>query len=93
MSAKQYEFDPAVITVKQGTHVRFVITATARDHGFELQAYDINQHLKKAVPTMLELVADKVVAFPFERSEFCALGHGRIKGKLVVEVASVSKNP
>ena len=48
MTAKKYEFDPGVITVKQGAHVKLVITATDRDHGFKLKAYDINQHLKKS---------------------------------------------
>ena len=32
MTAKKYQFDPGVITVKQGEKVRLVITATDRDH-------------------------------------------------------------
>jgi cytochrome c oxidase subunit II len=93
MTAKKYEFDPGVVTVKQGAHVKLVITATDRDHGFKLKAYDINQHLKKAVPTTVEFTADKAGTFPFECSDFCGLGHGRMKGKLVVELASASNNP
>ena len=92
MTAKKYEFDPNAITVKQGAHVKLVITATDRDHGFKLKAYDINQHLKKRVPTTVEFTADKAGTFPFECSDFCGLGHGRMKGKLVVEPASGS-NP
>lgn len=93
MTAKKYEFNPDVITVKQGAHVKLVITATDRDHGFKLKAYDINQHLKKAVPTTVEFTADKTGTFPFECSDFCGLGHGRMKGKLVVEPASASNDP
>jgi len=93
MTAKKYQFDPSVLTVKQGARVRLVITATDRDHGFKLKAYDINQHLKKGVPTTVEFTADKAGTFPFECSDFCGLGHSHMKGKLVVELASGSNNP
>ena len=88
VSAKKYEFDPAVITVKQGDHVKLVITATDRDHGFKLSAYNIDQRLPKGVPTTVEFTADKPGSFPFECSVVCGLGHHRMKGKLVVETAS-----
>lgn len=88
VSAKKYEFNPAIITVKQGDHVKLVIRATDRDHGFGLKAYGINQPLKKGVPATVEFTADRVGKFPFECTDFCGLGHGRTKGKLVVIPAS-----
>lgn len=36
VSAKKYEFGPAEIRVKAGTHVRLVVTSTDREHGFEI---------------------------------------------------------
>ncbi|HEY6291639.1 MAG TPA: cupredoxin domain-containing protein [Terriglobia bacterium] len=90
MTAKKYEFDPAVITVKQGDQVKLVITATDRDHGIKLAAYDIDQRLEKGVPTTVEFRADKAGTFPFECSVVCGIGHHRMKGKLVVEPASGS---
>jgi cytochrome c oxidase subunit II len=85
MTAKKYKFDPAVITVKQGEKVRLIITALDRDHGFKLDEYGINQKLEKGHPTIIEFTADKPGTFVFRCSEFCGLGHLKMKGKLVVE--------
>lgn len=93
MTAKKYEFNPAVITVKQGQRVKLVITATDRDHGFKLAAYNIDQRLEKGVATPVEFTADKAGTFPFECSVVCGLGHHRMKGKLVVEPASGAASP
>ena len=85
MTAKKYEFDPNVITVKQGDHVKLVITSLDRDHGIKLAAFGIKERLKKGVPTTVEFTASKAGTFPFECSVECGLGHHRMKGKVVVE--------
>jgi len=85
MTAKKYQFDPNVITVKKGERVKLVITALDRDHGFKLEAFGINQKLKKGDPATVEFTADQAGTFPFQCSEFCGFGHGKMKGKLVVE--------
>jgi cytochrome c oxidase subunit 2 len=85
MTAKKYEFNPNVITVKKGEQVKLVITALDREHGFKLGAFGIDQKLKKGKAATIEFVADKAGTFPFECSKFCGFGHGRMKGKLVVE--------
>jgi heme/copper-type cytochrome/quinol oxidase subunit 2 len=87
------EFNPPVITVKQGQQVKLVITATDRDHGFKLTEYNIEQKLKKGVATPVEFTADKAGTFPFECSEYCGFGHGHMKGKLVVEPAAGAASP
>ncbi len=84
MTAKKYRFDPNEITVKKGQHVKLLITALDRDHGFKLEAFNINQKLKKGETETIEFTADKTGTFPFQCSEFCGLGHGKMKGKLVV---------
>src|SRR5579859_585021 len=84
MTAKKYEFNPNVITVKKGEHVKLVITATDRDHGFKLDVFKINEHLKKGEPATVEFTADKAGEFPFQCSVICGLGHRRMKGKLIV---------
>lgn len=85
MTAKKYEYNPNVITVKRGERVKLIITALDRDHGFKLEAYGINQKLKKGEATTIEFTADKTGTFEFKCSEFCGMGHGKMKGKLVVE--------
>lgn len=85
VTAKKYEFSPNPIQVKKGEPVRLIITATDHDHGFQLDAFHIKQKLKKGEPTTIEFTPDKAGTFPFKCSVFCGLGHGGMKGKLVVE--------
>ena len=85
MTARKYEFDPSAITVKKGERVKLLITALDRDHGFKLEVFGINQKLKKGETATVEFTADKTGTFLFQCSEFCGFGHGRMKGKLVVE--------
>ncbi len=85
MTAKKYEYSPNPIRVKKGERVRLIITATDRDHGFKLEAFNIEQRLKKGVPTTVEFTADKAGTFPFKCSVHCGFGHGGMKGTLIVE--------
>jgi cytochrome c oxidase subunit 2 len=85
VTAKKFEFVPGAIHVKKGDHVKLVITATDHDHGFKLEAFQIDQSLKKGEATTVEFTADRAGTFPFECSHFCGLGHKKMKGELVVE--------
>jgi nitrosocyanin len=81
MTAKNYEFDPSVITVKKGEKVRLIITATDRDHGIKLDAFDIDQVLKKGDPTTIEFTADKAGTFEFKCSVYCGTGPPENEGQ------------
>lgn len=85
MTAKKYEFSPNPIRVKKGERVRLIITATDRDHGIKIEAFNIEEKLKKGVPTTVEFTADKAGSFPFKCSVHCGFGHGGMKGTLIVE--------
>jgi cytochrome c oxidase subunit 2 len=93
VTARKYEFNPATITVKQGEHVKLLITATDHDHGFKLEEFNVEQRLPKGVPTAVEFTADKAGTFPFECSVVCGIGHRRMKGKLVVQAAGGGDSP
>jgi cytochrome c oxidase subunit 2 len=88
IAAKKYEYDPGVITVKQGEHVRLIITALDHDHGFKIDAYHIDELLKKGEQGMIEFTANESGTFPFQCSHFCGLGHKGMKGELIVERVS-----
>jgi len=88
ITAKKYEYDPGVITVKQGEHVRLIIMPLDHDHGFKIDAYHIDELLKKGEPTTIEFTADTTGTFPFQCSHFCGLGHKGMKGELIVARAS-----
>jgi cytochrome c oxidase subunit 2 len=85
MTAKKYEFSPSTVTVKKGERVKLVITALDKDHGIKIEALGIEKVLKKGEPTTVEFTADKAGEFPFVCSKFCGFGHGKMKGKLIVE--------
>jgi len=85
MTAGNYEFSPAEITVKKGDKVRLVITATDRKHGIKIEGYDIDQVLNVGDPTIIEFTADKAGTFEFKCSVYCGMGHRKMKGKLIVE--------
>src|SRR5258708_3149363 len=85
ITAKRYSFAPNVIRVKKDDHVKLAITALDTDHGFKLEAFHVNRKLKKSEATSIEFIADKSGTFPFECSHFCGLGHGKMKGRLIVE--------
>jgi cytochrome c oxidase subunit 2 len=85
MTAKNYDFDPNVITVKKGEKVRLLVTSTDRDHGIKIEGYDINQVVKKGQTATIEFTADKAGTFEFKCSVYCGMGHRKMKGKLVVE--------
>jgi cytochrome c oxidase subunit 2 len=89
VSAKKYEFTPSKIQVEQGKPVRLEITATDHDHGFEIKDLSTKEKelkisIKEGKTEVLEFTPDKVGEFEFKCSTFCGLGHGGMKGKLVV---------
>ena len=85
MIAEKYDFQPDIIKLKKGDHVRLLITAVDHDHGIKIEAFHINQKLPKGEPVSVEFTADRAGTFPFECSQFCGLGHKKMKGRLVVE--------
>jgi cytochrome c oxidase subunit 2 len=93
MTAKNYEYDPGVITVREGEHVKLIVTALDHDHGIKIDAFHIDQVLKKGEPTTIEFTADTTGTFEFQCSRFCGLGHKGMKGELIVEPASQSAVP
>lgn len=85
MTAKKYEFSPDTVEVNAGTKVIFKITALDRDHGFEIAGVkDSCVKIKKGEIVTVEYVAVKPGTVEFKCCEFCGMGHGRMKGKIVV---------
>ena len=85
MTAKQWVFDPAVITVKQGDKVKLKITSIDVTHGFASLEFNVKTDLVPNKEVMVEFVADKKGEFSFFCSVKCGEGHRDMIGKLVVE--------
>ena len=86
VSAKKYEFNPATIEVPAKTLVRLHLKATDREHGFELKSVkDSCVKFDPKTPATFEFYADKAGEYEFSCCKRCGLGHGKMKGKLVVK--------
>ena len=87
--ARNYEFVPDVIRVKQGDTV--VLHMTAEDdgagsgHGVSIPALGVDITLRKGKTEDVTFVAEHKGEFSFSCSVFCGSGHGGMKGKLIVE--------
>ena len=62
--------------------------ALDRKHGFEMKDLRIKTELEMGKETVVEFVAPRTGEFQFKCSVFCGLGHGRVKGELIVEPTS-----
>jgi len=85
MTAKNYVFEPGVVNVRKGDHVKLVVTALDHAHGIRIQAFHIDCKLPKGEAVTIEFDAGQAGTFPFECSVFCGFGHKKMKGQLIVE--------
>ncbi|MDP2717674.1 MAG: cupredoxin domain-containing protein [Candidatus Micrarchaeota archaeon] len=84
VTAKQFEFSPATLTVKKGVPVKLAITSQDVEHSFSLPEFNVNQKLPPGETKTVEFTPDKTGEFTFFCSVFCGAGHGSMRGKLVV---------
>jgi cytochrome c oxidase subunit II len=85
VTASRYQFAPARIEVAQGDTVRLVLHSSDTEHGIEIKELNVKTLIPKGgAPVTVEFVADKAGTFQFKCSRFCGVGHGRMKGELVV---------
>lgn len=101
LSAKKFEFTPAEIRVKQGAHVQIKLHPTDREHGLKLKTQAEGAEkgapaglriigpeeikVRENQEGVLEFVAEKPGTYEFACAKFCGFGHGKMKGKLIVE--------
>ena len=85
MTAKQWEFDPATITVNAGETVRLSITSLDVAHGFALPDFNVRSGIEPGQATIVEFVADTPGTYTFFCSVYCGAGHSSMKGTLVVQ--------
>jgi cytochrome c oxidase subunit 2 len=88
LKATKYEFTPGKVEVPLNTTVQFKVTAADRDHGFEIDAPEMKDKcvkIKKGETATIEYKAAKAGTITFKCCDFCGLGHGRMKGELVVK--------
>jgi cytochrome c oxidase subunit II len=83
--AKQFEFVPSTIKVKQGDTVRLKVTSVDVDHGVAIPQFGVNKGVPGGQTVLIEFVADRKGEFPLICSVYCGSGHMNHRGLLVVE--------
>ena len=84
ITAKQWEFQPASVTVNRGDHVKLIVKSIDFSHGFSLSDFNVNTRLEPGVDTVIEFTADKTGTFTFFCSVVCGSGHSEMRGTLIV---------
>lgn len=89
VAARNFEFEPEIIRVKQGDIV--VLHMTSEDdgagdgHGLSIPAFGVDITLRKGQTEDITFVAEQKGEFSFSCSVFCGGGHSGMNGKLIVE--------
>jgi len=84
MQARQFEFVPSTVVVREGETVRLEVTSQDVTHGLAVEAYDIDKRLPPHETVTVEFTADQPGRRHFHCSVFCGAGHERMHGTLVV---------
>ncbi len=78
ITAKQFEFEPAEITVKKGEPVVLVIKSADVAHGLRFRDLNLNVKVDKGGTAEMPFTPDKTGDFVGHCSVFCGSGHGEM---------------
>lgn len=78
ITAKQFQFEPAEITVKKGQPVVLVIKSADVAHGLRFRELNLNVKVDKGGTAELPFTPDKTGDFVGHCSVFCGSGHGEM---------------
>lgn len=85
VTAKQFEFEPAVIEVNKGDTVTITAETLDVSHGLKIAEFNVNMQLTAVGEIKsVTFVADKAGEFPFFCSIPCGSGHKSMSGTLIV---------
>lgn len=85
ITARQFEYQPEVIRVKQGQRVRLVMRTLDVSHGLGIREYNINLKATPGDPGVIEFTADRAGRFAMFCTVYCGVGHAEHDGVLIVE--------
>lgn len=85
LTAKQWEFSPKVVTVKQGDTVKMTITSLDVAHGFAINELGVSETIPAGETVSFEFVADKKGTYRHYCNVVCGTGHASMVGEFIVE--------
>ena len=84
ITAKQFAFEPAVVSVHKGDHVRLLVSSPDVMHGISIPALKVNARIPPGETTPVEFDATAAGFFEFRCSVFCGDGHSHMMGAVEV---------
>ncbi len=85
VSAKRFEFTPAVIELKAGVPIVLELTSTDRKHGFKVPDLKIDEVIEPGKVTRVSITPERAGTYEFHCSVFCGSGHEEMSGQIVVK--------
>ncbi len=85
ITAKKYEFAPAMIALKRGEPVTLEFTSQDRAHGFLVKPLGIDMDIAPGKATDVAIKPEAAGTYTAICDHYCGLGHGRMKMTIVVE--------
>jgi heme/copper-type cytochrome/quinol oxidase subunit 2 len=83
--AKKFAFEPSRIEVRAGEPVEITFRSLDTKHGFACKELGLEKVVfTKDEPATVRFTAEKPGTYPFKCARFCGLGHGKMKGEIVV---------
>jgi cytochrome c oxidase subunit 2 len=86
VTAKKFDFTPAVIELRVGEPVVLDLTSLDRKHGFQVPDLKIDETIEPGKTVRVRLVPDKPGTYDFHCSVFCGSGHEDMTGRIVVSL-------
>ena len=85
ITAKKYEFDNRRIEMRVGETVELTLNSLDTKHGFECKELGIKKvTFENGKPVSVTLTATKAGTYEFKCANFCGMGHGKMKGQIIV---------
>ena len=85
ISAKRFEFSPAVVHLKKGEPVELELVTEDRSHGFDAPDLGLRADIEPGKPAHLSFVPDRAGTFTFRCDVSCGSGHEDMSGEIDVE--------
>jgi cytochrome c oxidase subunit 2 len=83
--AKKYSFEPSRIELKAGEPVEITFRSEDTKHGFASKELGLEKVVfSKDQPAKVSFTPDKPGTYEFKCARFCGMGHGKMKGEIVV---------
>jgi len=83
--ARKYSFEPSRIELKAGEPVEITFRSEDTKHGFASKELGLEKVVfSKDEPAKVSFTPDKPGTYSFKCARFCGMGHGKMKGEIVV---------